>query len=51
MIGGYLDQDMQYDEVSRQLSVHRYEKLPHLIIKDRILEQSQDNEDDSDFEE
>ena len=50
MIGGYLDQDMQYDEVSGQLRAHRYE-IPHFIIKDRIIEESQDNEEDSDFEE
>ena len=52
MIGGYLDQDMQYDQVMKKILKHRYEHIqkPKKIFLP-IIEQTNQNEEDSDFEE
>ena len=50
MIGGYLDADMQYDQVSEKLAAYKYEHLPKAVIKAAIMECSSDDENDSDFE-
>ena len=51
MIGGYLDADMQYDEVSEKLREYRHHHLPKKKIFWPIIEQSDQNEEDSDFDE
>ena len=51
MIGGYLDADMQYDEVSEKLREYRHHHLPKKKLFLPIIEQSDQNECDSDFDE
>ena len=50
MIGGYLDADMQYDQVSEKLAAYKYEKLPNSQIKRPVTECCSDDENDSDFD-
>ena len=50
MIGGHLDADMQYDYVNAKLLAHRHEDLPAIKISKPIMEETEDNENDTDFE-
>ena len=50
MIGDILDQDMLYEQVNKKLIAHRHEHLPKVKLFLPIMEQTHQNEDDSDFD-
>ena len=50
MIGSHLDMDMQYDIVSQKILRYKREHLQKSKIKRPIIEESEDIEADSDFE-
>ena len=51
MIGGKLDMNFQYANVSEKLSAYKYEQLPtNMNIKAPIMECCAQDEDNSDFE-
>ena len=50
MIGSHLDMDMQYDIVSKKICRYKREHLPKTKIKRPIIEETEDIEAESDFE-
>ena len=51
MIGGPSDMDMQYDAVSEELKIYNQFEVDISSVFSPLMEESTENEDDSDFEE
>ena len=51
MIGDIFEQDMLYEEVKEKLRAHKKQHLPKTKIFLPIMEETHQNEDDSDFDE